>query len=348
MEISRPTLMKKNPIKSAMRNQFKSLLRAIDMLDLLEENAALSVAEISNLLGLPRSTTYKYLAVMRECRFLDYDQSLEKHKLGMKLFELGTAVQNRIAIDRIAHPYMEELSNQLGETVGLTVLDRNDALYVEKVEPESSSTMVILLRKGIRFPLHAGAASKILLAHQQDEKIETFLKGIVKVYGIDIGVITYKSNTQQNVLNEREEFCGLPASHFGNTSGLNEFENVKVGIIIGTLALSLDQKVELYNQFFPMENLDVAKFQPIIDAIKKGQYPSLKGTELEIIERVFDTLPSYDAIHRFRGLNEPKEIILMGNVPNKIIKEFSYKRIEDGQVEPWLRKAKYTPKSKRI
>jgi DNA-binding IclR family transcriptional regulator len=176
MEISRPTLMKKNPIKSAMRNQFKSLLRAIDMLDLLEENAALSVAEISNLLGLPRSTTYKYLAVMRECRFLDYDQSLEKHKLGMKLFELGTAVQNRIAIDRIAHPYMEELSNQLGETVGLTVLDRNDALYVEKVEPESSSTMVILLRKGIRFPLHAGAASKILLAHQQDEKIETFLK----------------------------------------------------------------------------------------------------------------------------------------------------------------------------
>jgi len=176
MESPRPTLMKKNPIKSAMRNQFKSLLRAIDMLDLLEENATLSVAEISNLLGLPRSTTYKYLAVMRECRFLDYDQSLEKYKLGMKLFELGTAVQNRIAIDRIAHPYMEELSNQLGETVGLTVLDRNNALYVEKVEPESSSTMVILLRKGIRFPLHAGAASKILLAHQQDARIETFLK----------------------------------------------------------------------------------------------------------------------------------------------------------------------------
>jgi DNA-binding IclR family transcriptional regulator len=159
-----------------MRSQFKSLLRAIDILGLLEENAALSVTEISDLLALPRSTTYKFLAVMRECRFLDYDQSLEKYKLGMKLFELGTAVQNRIAIDRIAHPYMEELSNQLGETVGLTVLDGNCALYVEKVEPESNRPMVILLRKGIRFPLHAGAASKILLAHQQDEKIETFLK----------------------------------------------------------------------------------------------------------------------------------------------------------------------------
>ena len=36
--------------------------------------------------------------------------------------------------------------------------------------------MVILLRKGIRFPLHAGAALKILLAHQQDGKIEAYIK----------------------------------------------------------------------------------------------------------------------------------------------------------------------------
>jgi DNA-binding IclR family transcriptional regulator len=164
--------MKKNPVKSPIRSQFKSLLRAIDILDLVEGNAALSVTEISDLLAFPRSTTYKYLAVMRECRMVDYDQVLEKCKLGMKLFELGTAVQNRIAIDRIARPYMEELSDLLGETVGLTVVDGNYALYVEKVEPGSSSTMVLLLRKGIRFPLHAGAASKILLAYQQEERIE--------------------------------------------------------------------------------------------------------------------------------------------------------------------------------
>ena len=168
--------MKKTPVKSAMRSQFKSLLRAIDILGLLEENAALSVTRISDLLAFPRSTTYKYLAVMRECRMVDYDQSMGKYKLGMRLFEFGTAVQNRIAIDRIAHPYMEELSDHLGETVGLTVLDGNHALYVEKVEPGSSSAMVLLFRKGIRFPLHAGAASKILLAHQQDEKIEAFLR----------------------------------------------------------------------------------------------------------------------------------------------------------------------------
>jgi IclR family KDG regulon transcriptional repressor len=173
---SRPKFTKKNHIKSAMGSQFKSLLRAIDILGLLEEKGALSVSEISDLLRFPRSTAYKYLAVLMECRFVEYDQSLGKHKLGMKLFELGTTVQNRIVVDKIARPYLEELSNELGETVALTVPDGNWVIYVEKVEPESSETMVFLSRKVIRFPLHAGAASKILLAHLQDEKIETFLK----------------------------------------------------------------------------------------------------------------------------------------------------------------------------
>ena len=168
--------MKNSPATSTMRSQFKSLLRAIDILDLLEENAALTVMEISDLLAFPRSTTYKYLAVMKESRMVDYDAVLGKYKLGMRLLELGTAVQDRIALDRLARPYMEELSNHLGETVGLTVLEGNYAVYVEKFEPRRGSTMVLLLRRGIRFPLHAGAASKILLAHQEDEAIEAFLR----------------------------------------------------------------------------------------------------------------------------------------------------------------------------
>jgi len=167
---------KTNHAKSSLQNQFKSLLRAIDILDVLQEKNALSVAEIAKLVGFPRSTTYKYLAVLRERRLVDYEQGLEKYRLGMRLLELGNAVQNRIAVDRIAHPYMEELANQFGETVALTVLDGNCAVYVEKVEPETNSSLVISLRKVIRLPLHAGAASKILLAHLEDEKIETFLK----------------------------------------------------------------------------------------------------------------------------------------------------------------------------
>ena len=163
-------------MESGMRSQFKSLLRAVDILDLLEEKGELSVNEVSELSKLPLSTVYKYLTVMKERGLVAYEKSLQKYRLGMRLFELGSSVQSRISIDRIARPYMEELSNQLQETVGLAVVDGNWAVYVEQVEPVRSNQIVLTLRKGLRSCLHAGAVGKSLLAYQPDEKIETFLK----------------------------------------------------------------------------------------------------------------------------------------------------------------------------
>lgn len=184
-------------------------------------------------------------------------------------------------------------------------------------------------------------------AGYDQKKVEPYVEGIVKAYGGDAGVVTYKENTQQNVITGKKEFCGLPALNFGNTSGLNEFENMGVGIIIGTYALSLRQKVELYNQFHPREKLDAAQFQPIIDEqVKKGSYPSLKGTELEPIERLFDDLQMYDAIHRFRGLIRNTKIFILGKVPARIMKEFSCKTIEEGQMKKWLKTAANTKKGK--
>ena len=162
-------------MESKLRSQFKSLLRAIDILNLLEKRTELSVNEISGLSKLPRSTLYKYLMVMKECGLVDYEKNLQKYRLGMRLFELGASVQYSIAIDRIALPYMEELSSQLEETVGLAIADGNWAVYVEQVEPKRSDQMVVALRKGRRSSLHAGAVGKSLLAYQSDEEIEVFL-----------------------------------------------------------------------------------------------------------------------------------------------------------------------------
>jgi DNA-binding IclR family transcriptional regulator len=168
--------MEKKHLTSTKKNQFKSLLKAIDILSILESKTSLSVTEISDSVGLPRSTTYKYLSVLKECRFVDYDRNLEKYKLGMKLFELGGAVQDQFAIDRIAHPYLEELSNLIEETVVLNVIDGNSTVYLESVDPEMGRAGIVLsIRRGTRHPLHAGAAGKILLAYQPQERIEQYL-----------------------------------------------------------------------------------------------------------------------------------------------------------------------------
>ena len=125
-----------------IRKQFRSLLRAIDILDLLENKTALSVAGISSALKIPRSTAYKYLAALRECRLVDYERESEQYRLGMRLFELGAAVQHELSLDRIARPYMEELSAQIDETVGLTILDGNFNIYLERVDAKNRDGIV--------------------------------------------------------------------------------------------------------------------------------------------------------------------------------------------------------------
>jgi DNA-binding IclR family transcriptional regulator len=80
----------------------------------------LSAREISDSLGTPRSTTYKYLAILREHGLVDYDKESGRYKLGLRLLEFGSFVRSQIEIDKIAIPYMRELSKRVGKEFGIT------------------------------------------------------------------------------------------------------------------------------------------------------------------------------------------------------------------------------------
>jgi hypothetical protein len=327
--------------------QFMSRLDVLDKVDSIQKTAIRAAIKESKI--SIRKFKEPNRELIEEIRKLDIDKLRGYLKFGSiynfnkeayyepRLFKALDLIQNGTRIVLVNATFDEEWFNRLLDRYASEGNNR-PTFKIHTADVENKGTKVYRLTKS--------AFSK---AHYDQQKVETYLNGILKVYGTDAGVITYKDKTQKNMITDRLEFCGLPANYFGNTSGLNEFEDMDVGIIIGTHALSLEQKVENYNQFFPTENLTVAQFQPIIKMqTDKGQYPSLIGTELEIIERVFDTLPMYDVIHRFRGLNGNKTIITMGRVPAKIKEEFTFKTIEEYQVKGWLRTAKYTPKSKRI
>ena len=101
------------------KGQFKSLLKAMDLLNLLlKKRIMLSTPEISNSLGTPRSTTYKYLAILREHGLVDYDKESGRYKLGLRLFEFGSFVKSQIEIDKIAFPCVRELSKRGRERIG--------------------------------------------------------------------------------------------------------------------------------------------------------------------------------------------------------------------------------------
>lgn len=152
----------------------QSIERAADILELfLSVGPELSVKEISERTGLSKSTIHGIIKTLEYRGFLQQNSENLKYNLGMKLFELGNAVSNQLNIGKIARTVLRELVEELKETVHLVILDRDEAIYIEKVEGPHSLSMYS--RVGKKAPFHCTGVGKAILAFQPEEEIERLL-----------------------------------------------------------------------------------------------------------------------------------------------------------------------------
>ena len=144
--------------------QVPSLRRALAILDTLGESSfGLTVREISQAHDLPYSTAFYLLETMREGGYVERSEETKKYALGHRIMTLrnGRASRSLHQLRTVGRPILEELT-QLTELTGhLAVLERNEAIYVEKSEPSRFVRLNTWIGK--RNPLHSTAVGKALL-----------------------------------------------------------------------------------------------------------------------------------------------------------------------------------------
>ena len=143
--------------KSAAGSQ--TLLRGLDVIDALVPGP-LSLNELSDRLGLTRSTTHRLASALVDRRLLSF-RPREGYTLGPKLIELGYAAGEQMHLPRVARPYLEKLSAQTEDTVHLGVLDGRHALYLDKVS--GTRRISIGSRLGERHPIASTGLGKALI-----------------------------------------------------------------------------------------------------------------------------------------------------------------------------------------
>jgi len=157
------------------RKSLGSLQKGLDILCCFDfMTTSLSAQTIARRLGLPLSTTYKYLDNLQEKGFIARNPETRNYELGLTLFRLGNVVSSRMKLADFILPSMRDLLEATGETVLLTVISNMEVVCVERVE--ITRRMRLSLERGLSLPLHAGASSKILLAHQERSFIDAFLR----------------------------------------------------------------------------------------------------------------------------------------------------------------------------
>ena len=183
--------------------QFASLHKALDIIQLLlERKEHLEFSEITKALDMPRSSAYKYLAVLRERGFLDFEPNSKRYRLGLKFMELGSLVRSQIRIDQLALPFMKELAQQTGETVILSYLSSGVAYCLERVGPESG--LVFSMQRGAHLALYSGASAKVLLAQLPEAEIDQILDR-VELKAITPNTITDPAKLKENLATIRRQ-----------------------------------------------------------------------------------------------------------------------------------------------
>jgi IclR family transcriptional regulator, KDG regulon repressor len=139
----------------------------------------LSLGKLSEKVELPKGTIHRLLTSMAYFDLIRQDRASKHYHLGFKLVELGNQLLNHIDLRKEARSYLISLSDEVQETTHLVVLDRNKALYIDKVDLYSQRgglQMVSML--GSRIPLHCTAVGKVFLAYMPETDAEIIIQNV--------------------------------------------------------------------------------------------------------------------------------------------------------------------------
>lgn len=143
---------------------FECLAEALD---------GLTVPALSERTGIPRSTLYRIVSGLLENQYL-LRKPGNMLALGFRLATLGRIAGRVSAWPEITYGELDNVVDVCGQTVKLSVIVGNEVEVIAR--RESNTRLRITVDTGTRFPITAGAASKVLLAHlptgTQQELIE--------------------------------------------------------------------------------------------------------------------------------------------------------------------------------
>ncbi len=123
-------------------------------------NRGLSLGEIAERVGYPRSTVQRIVNSLRTEHLLSAEDAYSSIRLGSGIFALTS--QPHFDVVEIAHPFLKELAQETGETVDLAMLRHDHLVFLDQVAGNHRLRAVSSV--GEAFPLHNTANGKAVLA----------------------------------------------------------------------------------------------------------------------------------------------------------------------------------------
>jgi DNA-binding IclR family transcriptional regulator len=166
------------PSEGIKKNQ--SIAKAFTILEaMVEENKPLRLLDLSQKLKIPSSTIIRFMNALIDMGYVKQEEESSRYYLTLKLSSLGNRVYSRFSYQNAMKKYLYSISDELKESVSLSIKQDLDVVYIDSVEGPDH-ILQTLQRIGKTAPMHSTGAGKVLLMNSSDKEIEQYinLKGL--------------------------------------------------------------------------------------------------------------------------------------------------------------------------
>jgi len=133
----------------------------------------ISLTEISKEIALARTSTHRLLTTLEGINAIERLPNDKKYCIGEGITKLTAMLPYNTQLPTLAHPYLQQLNTETGETVNLCIADGHETLYLDQIN--SNYHIQIQDWTGFRCPMHVVSGGKVLLAFSGEQKLNRYL-----------------------------------------------------------------------------------------------------------------------------------------------------------------------------
>ncbi|HBZ45477.1 MAG TPA: IclR family transcriptional regulator [Maritimibacter sp.] len=124
------------------------------------ETPRLTITDVSRRTGLDRATARRCLLTLHHQGYADYDGKFFTPT--PNILRLGMGALAALPLPQIVQPWLDHLSEQIGESTSVSILDETEIVYLARAAQKR--VMSIGLMPGSRLPAHCTSMGRVLLA----------------------------------------------------------------------------------------------------------------------------------------------------------------------------------------
>lgn len=134
-----------------------------------------TLTELSRTLNIGKSTVFRILGTLEAHAFLVRDEGTGEYRPGIRLWEIGAAALVDNGLTETSKRFLPILCDRTGETAYCSVLDGREVIHVDVFVTRQPIRLHANI--GDRFPAHAVAGGKVMLAALPDAAVDTYVTG---------------------------------------------------------------------------------------------------------------------------------------------------------------------------